>query len=47
MEPYSHSFDKYEGWVDNKQYLEISEKRLQITVNEQPLLSTDLLEYII
>ncbi|MDC3260875.1 C40 family peptidase [uncultured Winogradskyella sp.] len=40
------SYDKYEAWVDNKQYQEISEKNYKSLVNEQPLLSTDLLEYI-
>ena len=25
------SYDKYEGWIDNKQYQEISEEELQIT----------------
>lgn len=39
-------FDKYEGWVDNKQYLEIS-KFDYLTLKNQPLkLSTDLVDFI-
>ncbi|WP_067146394.1 C40 family peptidase [Pseudotamlana agarivorans] len=40
------AFDKYEGWIDNKQYLEISEDHYK-TLNQQPIkLSTDLVEFI-
>ncbi|WP_370479408.1 C40 family peptidase [Tamlana flava] len=40
------SFDKYEGWVDNKQYVEISEDEYKSLRNESPKLSTDLVEFI-
>lgn len=41
------AFDKYEGWIDNKQYLEISEEHYK-TINQQPIkLSTDLVEFIV
>lgn len=40
------AFDKYEGWVDNKQYQEISEEQYK-SLNQEPLkLSTDLVEFI-
>lgn len=39
-------FDKYEGWIDNKQYLEIS-KFDYANLKNQPLkLSTDLVDFI-
>jgi len=40
------SYDKYEAWIDNKQYQEITEAEYKLLFNTQPLLSTDLLEYI-
>ncbi|ARV08443.1 hydrolase Nlp/P60 [Winogradskyella sp. PC-19] len=40
------SYDKYEAWIDNKQYKEITEAEYKLLFNTQPLLSTDLLEYI-
>jgi hypothetical protein len=40
------SFDKYEGWIDNKQYLEIDENQYQDLKKELPILSTDLVEFI-
>ncbi len=39
-------FDSYEGWIDNKQYLEISEEQYQTIHNETPILSTDLVEFV-
>jgi len=40
------AFDKYEGWVDNKQYFEISEDQYNSLNKETPKLSTDLVEFI-
>ena len=40
------AFDKYEGWVDNKQYVEISEDQYNSLNKETPKLSTDLVEFI-
>jgi len=40
------AFDKYEGWIDNKQYLEISEDDYSKFKNETPKLSTDLVEFV-
>jgi len=40
------AFDKYEGWIDNKQYIEISEDEYKIIKNESPKLSTDLIEFV-
>lgn len=40
------AFDNYEGWIDNKQYQEISEKQFD-SLNESPIvLSADLIEFI-
>ncbi len=40
------AFDKYEGWIDNKQYVEINESEYK-TLSKEPLkLSTDLVEFI-
>ena len=40
------AFDKYEGWIDNKQYVEIS-KEDYTTLKDEPLkLSSDLVEFI-
>ncbi|WP_033958798.1 C40 family peptidase [Psychroserpens jangbogonensis] len=38
--------DKYEGWIDNKQYLEITEEDYKSIKSEDHLLSNDLVEYI-
>ena len=38
------AFDKYEGWIDNKQYVEINEFYYKSLNKETPLLSTDLVE---
>ncbi|MFV9550778.1 NlpC/P60 family protein [Algibacter sp. PT7-4] len=40
------AFDKYEGWIDNKQYFEISEDQYKTLNSETPKLSTDLVEFI-
>lgn len=40
------AFDKYEGWIDNKQYLEISEDAYKNIRQQDHILSTDLIEYI-
>ncbi|WP_298553558.1 C40 family peptidase [uncultured Algibacter sp.] len=40
------AFDKYEGWVDNKQYKNISEDQYKLLNKETPKLSTDLVEFI-
>ncbi|MFC5195245.1 NlpC/P60 family protein [Bizionia hallyeonensis] len=39
-------FDTYEGWIDNKQYLEITEDNYNTLHDEAPILSTDLVEFI-
>ena len=40
------ALDKYEGWIDNKQYIEISENDYSKFKNESPKLSTDLVEFV-
>jgi len=40
------AFDKYEGWVDNKQYLEVSEEVYKEKDKEELKLSSDLVEFI-
>jgi len=40
------NFDNYEGWIDNKQYLEISKEDYVALKNETPKLSSDLVEFI-
>jgi hypothetical protein len=39
-------FDNYEGWVDSKQYQNISESEFQQLCNDVIVLNGDLLEYI-
>lgn len=39
-------FDKYEGWLDNKQYLEISKEKYNSLKEETPKLSADLVEFV-
>jgi hypothetical protein len=41
------AFDKYEGWIDNKQYVEINEAYYESLNKEAPALSTDLVEFIV
>ncbi len=40
------AFDNYEGWVDNKQYLEITEKQYDSINSEKPKLSLDLVDFV-
>ncbi|ALJ04219.1 hydrolase Nlp/P60 [Pseudalgibacter alginicilyticus] len=40
------AFDKYEGWIDNKQYLEITADQYSNLQDVSPILSTDLVEFI-
>ncbi|WP_299229284.1 C40 family peptidase [uncultured Psychroserpens sp.] len=40
------AYDNYEGWVDNKQYIEISEVDYKSFIKEEHLLSYDLVEFI-
>jgi len=39
-------FDGYEGWIDNKQYLEISESGFKNLQQSTPIYATDLVEFI-
>ncbi len=40
------AFDKYEGWIDNKQYVEITEEQYINFDQQEPRLAGDLIEYI-
>ncbi len=40
------AFDKYEGWIDNKQYLEIDEDNYHSLKLAEPILSSDLVEFV-
>ncbi len=40
------AFDSYEGWIDNKQYFEITEELYKSLNKESPKLSIDLVEFI-
>lgn len=40
------AYDKYEGWIDNKQYLEISEDKYKILENRESIYSSDLVEFV-
>jgi hypothetical protein len=40
------AFDSYEGWIDNKQYVEITEEQYHVLHQETPILSNDLIEFI-
>jgi len=39
-------FDKYEGWIDNKQFNFISEDSYKMLHKEAPVLSSDLIDFI-
>ncbi len=39
------AYDNYEGWIDNKQYLEISKENYTEVTSQNHLLSIDLIEY--
>ncbi|MFC5045375.1 NlpC/P60 family protein [Aquimarina hainanensis] len=40
------AFDKYEGWIDNKQYLEITEDDYKDFDQKSPALVGDLIEFV-
>lgn len=40
------AFDSYEGWLDNKQFLKISEEVFQRLSEEDPVYTADLIEFI-
>lgn len=40
------AFDNYEGWIDNKQYLEIEEDHYNTLKQQDHILSTDLIEFV-
>ncbi|NNC49722.1 MAG: C40 family peptidase [Flaviramulus sp.] len=40
------AFDKYEGWIDNKQYFEIAEEHYNTLKKEPSKLALDLVEFI-
>ncbi len=40
------AFDNYEGWIDNKQYLEFSEEHYKFLEKSTPKVSHDLVEFI-
>ena len=40
------AFDKYEGWVDNKQYILVEEETYNSLQKEAPVLSSDLVEFV-
>lgn len=40
------AYDNYEGWVDNKQYLNIEESDFKLLSTTKPKISTDILEFI-
>lgn len=41
-----NAFDKYEGWIDNKQYLSISKEDYLNAEKSNPVLAGNLLDYI-
>lgn len=41
------AFDTYEGWVDNKQYVEILKDEYKALQKESPKLSSDIAEFIL
>jgi hypothetical protein len=40
------SYDKYEGWIDNKQYLELTHETYSLLKSSDLKLSSDLVEFI-
>jgi gamma-D-glutamyl-L-lysine dipeptidyl-peptidase len=40
------AFDTYEGWIDNKQFQEISENQYQILENTENILNGELIDFI-
>lgn len=39
-------YDDYEGWIDNKQYLEINKEDYDLYSNKESVYVTDLVEYV-
>ncbi len=40
------AFDKYEGWIDNKQYIDIAHEAYDLLKNSSLKLSSDLVEFV-
>ncbi|APY00209.1 C40 family peptidase [Lacinutrix venerupis] len=40
------AFDKYEGWIDTKQFFEITKEDYDTLIVETPKLSSDLIEFV-
>ncbi len=40
------AFDSYEGWIDNKQYIETTEEQYKLLNKETPKICIDLVEFI-
>jgi len=40
------AFDKYEGWIDNKQFIHISKEEYEVFNKMTPVLLGDLIEYL-
>ena len=40
------TFDSYEGWIDNKQFIIISEEDYEALKTEEPIMSSDLVDFI-
>lgn len=40
------AYDNYEGWIDTKQYAELTKEQYQSLIKESPKLSLDLVEFI-
>ena len=40
------AFDKYEGWIDTKQYILIEEEDYKLLTNETSKLSSDLVDFV-
>ena len=40
------SFDNYKGWIDNKQLVEINQTVYDLTISEDNIYSSDLIEFI-
>ena len=41
-----NAFDDYEGWIDNKQYLEISSEIYHQLSAEEPIVTSDFMEFV-
>lgn len=46
MERIRIAFDAYEGWIDNKQYLEITDENYNLFQNLPAVYASDLIEFI-